>query len=270
MCNPPFYRSKEEMLASASAKSRPPFSVCLPPSLSYPEHCSQYQACTGALVEMVTPGGEITFTKRLLAESLVHRERTQWYTTMLGKHSSVLEFLPLLLSSGVTNWAVTEFVQGSHTRRWGVAWSFVDRRPPSEVSRKVDGVPKRLLPFPPEFTFVVKVEPMELVIACVDTLMTELDIPWRYKPQMGVGLGFAAKNVWARGARRKAMRGEEEEVDSITLNDAKLVFKIHLKAASNLIGTETKACWLKGEDVVLWESFCAMLKDKLEKAVANG
>jgi 23S rRNA A1618 N6-methylase RlmF len=46
MCNPPFYSSKEEMLASAKEKSRPPFSVCFPnphvsSSLSLPHHLAK-------------------------------------------------------------------------------------------------------------------------------------------------------------------------------------------------------------------------------------
>jgi tRNA1(Val) A37 N6-methylase TrmN6 len=28
MCNPPFYESEDELISSADAKSRPPFSVC--------------------------------------------------------------------------------------------------------------------------------------------------------------------------------------------------------------------------------------------------
>ncbi len=112
MCNPPFYNSADEMLASAKAKQRPPLS-----------------ACTGAEVEMVTPGGEVAFVTRMIQESLTLRERVKWYTSMLGKLSSVSVIVEKLKGVGVSNWAVTEFVQGSKTRRWGVAWSWGDMRP---------------------------------------------------------------------------------------------------------------------------------------------
>ena len=112
MCNPPFYASNSELLASAAAKSRPPHS-----------------ACTGAEVEMVTPGGEISFISRMIDESVALKTRVQWYTSMLGKLSSVGDVVEKLKSVGVDNWAVTEFVQGQKTRRWAVAWSWGPMRP---------------------------------------------------------------------------------------------------------------------------------------------
>ncbi|KAL9116824.1 MAG: hypothetical protein Q9187_006646 [Circinaria calcarea] len=60
ICNPPFYASNDELLASAKAKSRPPHS-----------------SCTGADVEMVTPGGEVSFVSRMIEESCTLKERVQ-------------------------------------------------------------------------------------------------------------------------------------------------------------------------------------------------
>ena len=119
MCNPPFYASPSELLDSAKAKSRPP-----------------YSACTGAEVEMVTEGGEVAFVARMVDESLVLRDRVQWYTSMLGKLSSVSKIVEKLKTVGLDNWAVTEFVQGQKTRRWAVAWSWMALRP-KQVSGKV-------------------------------------------------------------------------------------------------------------------------------------
>jgi 23S rRNA (adenine1618-N6)-methyltransferase len=112
MCNPPFYASKDELLASAAAKSRPPNS-----------------ACTGAEIEMVAPGGEVGFVDRMIRDSYDSGHPIQWYTTMLGKLSSVAEVVKMVRSHGVNNFAVKEFVQGGRTKRWGVAWSWRPRRP---------------------------------------------------------------------------------------------------------------------------------------------
>lgn len=112
MCNPPFYASTADLLASAAAKSRPPRS-----------------ACTGADVEMVTPGGEIAFVSHMIDESQILNERCQWYTSMLGKYSSVEIIIENLRRAGVVNWAVKDLVQGNKTRRWGVAWSWGNMRP---------------------------------------------------------------------------------------------------------------------------------------------
>jgi 23S rRNA (adenine1618-N6)-methyltransferase len=139
MCNPPFYESKTGMLTSAAIKQRPPFT-----------------ACTGSETEMVTPGGEVAFVSRMIDESLVLQDKVQWYTSMLGKFSSLGTVVKILRDKGVENYAVTEFVQGSKTKRWGVAWSFEDLRPRMDIARVVSSLPKALLPFPSEYGVVVR------------------------------------------------------------------------------------------------------------------
>lgn len=142
MCNPPFYTSTAEMLSSASLKQRPPFT-----------------ACTGSANEMVTPGGEVSFISRMIDESLILKDRVQWYTSMLGKFSSIEPLVKKLREKGVDNFAVTEFVQGSKTRRWGLAWSFDDLRPCVDVARGVASLQKSLLPFPGEYVIAVSLFP---------------------------------------------------------------------------------------------------------------
>lgn len=78
---------------------------------------------------MVTPGGEVEFVSRMIDESLRLRERVRWYTSMLGKLSSVHILIEKLIQCGNRNYAVTEFVQGSRTRRWAIAWSWTDVHP---------------------------------------------------------------------------------------------------------------------------------------------
>lgn len=78
---------------------------------------------------MVVAGGEIAFVTRMIDESLHLREEVGWYTSMLGKLSSVSVIIERLIEAGNRNYAVTEFVQGTKTRRWAVAWSWCDLRP---------------------------------------------------------------------------------------------------------------------------------------------
>jgi 23S rRNA (adenine1618-N6)-methyltransferase len=152
MCNPPFYESKSDMLASAAVKQHAPFT-----------------ACTGSETEMVIPGGEVAFVSRMIDESLVLRDRVQWYTSMLGKFSSVSVVVQKLRDKGIDNYAATEFIQGSKTRRWGIAWSFGDLRPRMGVARGLNSLPKALLPFPSEYLIMVSI-PEALVSVALTSL----------------------------------------------------------------------------------------------------
>lgn len=138
MCNPPFYESRVEMLSSAASKQRPPFT-----------------ACTGSETEMVTAGGEVAFVSRMIDESMLLKSNVQWYTSMLGKYSSVAVVVHKLKEHGIGNYAITEFVQGSKTRRWGVGWSFEDLRPRMRIARGISSLQKSLMPFPSEYVISV-------------------------------------------------------------------------------------------------------------------
>ena len=100
------------MESSYESKSQPPSSIC-----------------TGAPVEMITPGGDAGFVLRMIDESLVLREKVKWYSSMLGKLGSVHVVVARLKEVGVGNWAVALLRAGRKTRRWTVAWSFGDWRP---------------------------------------------------------------------------------------------------------------------------------------------
>jgi len=118
MCNPPFFTSATDMTATHLTKARSPSAIC-----------------SGAPVEMIYDGngeggsgGDLGFVMRMLDESMVLRERVQWYTSMLGKLASATALVQALKERGISNWAVTSLQAGNVTRRWVVGWSFGDRR----------------------------------------------------------------------------------------------------------------------------------------------
>ncbi|KAH9998910.1 ribosomal RNA large subunit methyltransferase F-like protein, partial [Russula vinacea] len=97
MCNPPFYTSTEEATQAAAAKELLPNAVC-----------------TGADVEMITPGGEEAFVSKMVGESITMVNAVgTWYTSMVGKQSSLTALVTLLRAHSITNYALTELVQGT-------------------------------------------------------------------------------------------------------------------------------------------------------------
>ncbi|KAL4974273.1 hypothetical protein BDW66DRAFT_140457 [Aspergillus desertorum] len=262
MCNPPFYSSQDEMIASAKEKDRPPFS-----------------ACSGTEIEMVTLGGEVSFVSRMITESIALREKVLWYTSMLGKLSSLSTLIEKLIELGNTNYAVTEFVQGNKTRRWAIAWSWADHRPAMSVARGIQSpkYPKHLLPFPSEYSFSLPCRSIDEISNAVNTELSSLRISWMWHSDLTMGIGFAPTNVWSRQYRRMmnvspGAMGGKLGVDPDT---AALGFRIQLAMGSDAVdngsktGAEEKSVrvfvrWLKGSDSVLFESFCGMVKRKLE------
>jgi 23S rRNA (adenine1618-N6)-methyltransferase len=258
MTNPPFYASETEMLESAKKKQRPPNS-----------------ACTGGPMEMITSGGELTFVSKLIEESMEAetRERIQWFTSMLGKLASVSTLVEKLREKHCTNYAVTEFVQGQKTRRWAVAWSWKDLRPNTAVARGIPGFEKRLLPFPTDFTFEIAGADFDTVATTIHQQLELLDLQFRWKSALSMGVGMASGNVWSRKARRRKAKNEKEDEEMAESEDAEeipaLVFKISLSKSLEpeaVDAVKVHIRWLQGRDAVLFESFCGWVKRKTESA----
>lgn len=137
-----------------------------------------------------------------------------------------------------------------------------------------------MLPFPPEFTFQASKKRIDAVGQKIDAEMRSLPLlQWDWRPGLAAsGIGFAMENVWSRQARRKRQKEQaqadptaaaaaaqkmEVEVDE---KKAALGFKIQLKQDRAVEeGPTVVVRWLKGTDSVLFESFCGMLKRKVEE-----
>ncbi|KAI2472493.1 hypothetical protein F4781DRAFT_420102 [Annulohypoxylon bovei var. microspora] len=279
MVNPPFYTSGAELADLASQKSRPPNS-----------------ACTGAPIEMVCAGGEIGFIRRIIDESLVLREKVQWYTAMLGKQSSLEVLVGILKGYGVTNYVVTAFVQGNKTRRWAIGWSFQSRRPSLSASRGCEpSAGKRILPAPTEATVaswpMSRVKPEQLERTVCET-MENLDLAsWVWDRLHFRGVGFVDGNVWSRAYRRKKARENEKEDPNLDGEETTETnppssrqtyhcrttdhsaaqyafgFSVTIQVSKNIKNSEDQsvivARWLQGDDYALFESFTGLLRKSI-------
>ncbi|KAK5944133.1 hypothetical protein PMZ80_003414 [Knufia obscura] len=271
LTNPPFYTSETELQALAKQKARPPNS-----------------ACTGAPVEMICPGGEVSFVSQIVDESTLPANKTkiQWFSSMLGKLGSVTVIIDKLKETGCTNYAVTEFVQGQRTRRWCVAWSWLGLRPVQAVARGTDAVEKKHLPFPTEMKVLVDAD-VGATTRKLNEEFTKLDgMEWRWRSGLQAGIGRSMNgDVWSRHARRRQKRREVENHDSMDVETAKhdnnhkeeelpepnFAFKIMVQPQNAEMMTDVadptttvlKLRWLQGQDSTLFESFHGWLKRKL-------
>lgn len=102
MSNPPFYDTAEEPRQRAA-----PFSRCM-----------------GTRGEQYTPGGEVGFVERLIKDSIQLREQVLWYTSLVGRKSSLPPLMRVLRNTpDVAHIRTTEISQGV-TSRWALAWTF--------------------------------------------------------------------------------------------------------------------------------------------------
>lgn len=142
------------------------------------------------------------------------------------------------------------------------------------MARGLGSLARHLLPFPPEFVVVVPAEGREVVAGVVEETMGELDVRWQYRRAVFTGVGFAAKNVWSRSARRerRILGGKTESgddsMDESEDEEPALGFRVQLKDGAksneNVEGSVVvEIRWLVGHDSVLFESFCGMLKRTL-------
>lgn len=97
----------------------------------------------------------------------------------------------------------------------------------------------------------------------LNLILKRLDLRWQYRASLATGIGAAKGNVWSRAARRKRERADQGDQSSTEEEkeeeEPALAFRIYVRQAAN-DEVEVQVRWLQGEDSVLFESFCGMLK----------
>ncbi|KAL4081621.1 hypothetical protein V8B97DRAFT_62111 [Scleroderma yunnanense] len=244
MCNPPFYSSSEEAAQSAEAKEFIPNAVC-----------------TGAESEMITPGGEVTFVSRMFSESLQHRTRCRWYTSMLGKMASLPEIVGLLRDNLIDNYAIAEFVQGQ-TRRWAIAWSFGTRRLPDVHSRISNPTLQSIMPARTTLYQQLSTIPsLSLLSSTLNRVIMEIDdvsVTWDNRESC---LVQATANTWSRSARRKKAASSSQACSYSKCSPVVLQCRIHCR--EGVSGSEEHKSadvhleyqWVDGSERSVFESF---------------
>lgn len=267
MCNPPFYASKEEISRAAEDKEFDPSAVC-----------------TGADVEMITTDGEAGFIQRIVHESLIVGTHCRFYTSLLGKHSTIATIVNLLRSLKIDNYGLAEFVQG-HTRRWGIVWSLGEERLPDTLVRSTSDSLHALLPLPNTFrqtypsAITRSYQVLSNTLKGLDTLCHELEgvnftqIPIVPESYEALATITAQENTWSRKARRRLEKLRKEGGTGIQYAGSQpslfLTVRCHFIKEANSADSPSEiyrlvlqATWTKGKDRDLFETFWSHLSRK--------
>lgn len=129
MCNPPFHASLDEATAgserkvrnlSANARKKGTKSVDQPmtgkkPALNF----------GGQKAELWCPGGEVTFIKRMIKQSVEKQSQCFWFTTLVSKKENLPDIYNTLKKVGANEVRTIDMAQGQKITRV-VAWTFLD------------------------------------------------------------------------------------------------------------------------------------------------
>jgi 23S rRNA A1618 N6-methylase RlmF len=115
MCNPPFFENPDDKVKRVDT-------VCI--------------ATDG---ELSTSGGEVEFVKQMIRESAQLGTRISWYTTLLGKKSSLNPLLDYLKTFNPLDIQQTAFTQGRNTR-WTIAWTFCPNIKASVIAERASAI----------------------------------------------------------------------------------------------------------------------------------
>ncbi|XP_018494877.1 U6 small nuclear RNA (adenine-(43)-N(6))-methyltransferase [Galendromus occidentalis] len=126
LCNPPFYKDSWEANAALKAEDQ--------------GRADPNGDCMGEEHEKVTPGGELEFVRRVVEQSLIHKDRIRVASAMLGKKKDLKELSRFFRDEKI-RFTTTEFCQGK-TMRWGIAWTHDDGVDLESVPQMKHVVPK--------------------------------------------------------------------------------------------------------------------------------
>jgi len=113
MCNPPFHSSQEKVDKAMVKKWKNPKFKNKPMDKSF----------SGKANELIYPGGEGAFIKKMIQESIEFKDQVKWFTTLVSKQTNLPRFEDKLSQSGVSKKHILEMKQGHKTSRI-LAWKF--------------------------------------------------------------------------------------------------------------------------------------------------
>ncbi|ANQ52091.1 23S rRNA (adenine(1618)-N(6))-methyltransferase RlmF [Flammeovirga sp. MY04] len=112
MCNPPFYKSKEEAESATTRKNK-----------NLNQENLKDRNFGGLKNELWVKGGELQFIKNMMKESVNYKDQVVWFTTLVSQQAHVSE-LNKTIRKLKANIRIVDMNQGQKKSRF-IAWSFL-------------------------------------------------------------------------------------------------------------------------------------------------
>ncbi len=111
ICNPPFHTSLEEARAGSEKKNR---------NLGLKKNSQNFG---GQNTELWYEGGEVSFIKGMIAESMNYKKNCLWFTTLVSKATTLPFLYEEIKKMGVASFKTIDMAQGQKKTRI-FAWTF--------------------------------------------------------------------------------------------------------------------------------------------------
>lgn len=126
ICNPPFHASLAEAQAGTKRKLT---------NLGLKKTGKQTLNFGGQNAELWCEGGEETFVKKMISESIEFQEQCLWFTSLISKKTTLPGVYAALKTAKVFEIKTIEMAQGQKVSRF-VAWTFFDKNKQKEWSKR--------------------------------------------------------------------------------------------------------------------------------------
>lgn len=117
MCNPPFHASADDAERGSQRKIR---------NLTGKKSVKTELNFSGVSNELIYPGGEITFIRKMIAESKDFADNCYWFSTLVSKESNLKKIYKLLEKAEISHLKTIPMGTGNKSSRI-IAWTFLNK-----------------------------------------------------------------------------------------------------------------------------------------------
>uniref|UniRef100_A0A0N5ABN3 U6 small nuclear RNA (adenine-(43)-N(6))-methyltransferase n=1 Tax=Syphacia muris TaxID=451379 RepID=A0A0N5ABN3_9BILA len=221
MCNPPFYEQEE----SEQKFSYIAGGVMSNSSSSSGVRSAPHSATIARTNELSVDGGEVAFVGRLIEDSVILQKSVMFYTSMIGKKSSLTELKKKLRRFPNVRFIVETLNQGK-TQRWILTWTF-------HSNLKLSLLTKDFAPL--EMPLPDQINNEDQILSWMKRILDEIDINYEEIENRRLHCE-AIRNTWSQQRQRKRLLNIPSAPLCSTVSDGVMPAKKRIRLAKVDVG----------------------------------